>query len=196
MTKPKRTTARLSPRALLAQEGGIAAVEFALILPILLVLWIGGVEVTGALSVDRRVNNLAASIGDLVARTETLTFAEVDDIFAIAGSAMFPYDGDEASMRLTAVWIDQNRVPRVTWSRAKGSDAAHAVGAEMNDVPPSLRQPDSQVIMSEVSFQYRPAIGYVVTGDVDLEDRTFFVPRRVQRLRLCDKLQTPNNCLQ
>ena len=49
---------------LLSHEGGIAAVEFSLILPILVVLWIGGVEVTGALSVDRRLNNLAASIGD------------------------------------------------------------------------------------------------------------------------------------
>ena len=60
-------------RRLLRNERGIAAVEFALILPIMLVLWLGGVEVTGALSVDRRLNNLASSIGDLVARDKEIT---------------------------------------------------------------------------------------------------------------------------
>ena len=75
----------------LAQESGIAAVEFSLILPILVVLWIGGVEVTSALSVDRRLNNLASSIGDLVARSKDITHAEVDAIFDLAPGALFPY---------------------------------------------------------------------------------------------------------
>ncbi len=188
---------RLSPRAFLAQEGGIAAVEFALILPILLVLWIGGVEVTGALSADRRINNLASSVGDLVAQAEDpITNSAIDDIFAIAESAMFPFDPREAAMRVTAVWIDKNRVPRVTWSRAKGSEAAYSAGATMNVVPASLRQPETQILMSEVFFDYRPAVGYVVTGNLDLEDRMFFVPRRATKLRLCDRPAPPNTCSQ
>jgi Flp pilus assembly protein TadG len=188
---------RLSPRAFMAQESGIAAVEFALILPILLILWIGGVEVTGALSADRRINNLASSIGDLVAQSEDpVTQSAIDDIFSIAESAMFPYDPREAAMRVTAVYIDKNRVPRVSWSRAKGSQAAYGAGTTMNVVPASLRQPDTQVLMSEVYFKYRPAVGYVVTGNLDLQDRMFFVPRRAPKLRLCDKPAPPNTCSQ
>ncbi len=196
MTLPLNNIVRRWTRAFLGREDGIAAVEFALILPILLVLWIGGVEVTGALSVDRRVNNLASSIGDLVAQGDNpLTPAVMDDIFAIAESAMFPYQAEEASMRVTAVWVDANRVPRVSWSSAKGSEGAYAPGARMGLVPESLRQPETQVIMSEVYFDYRPAVGYVVTGDLKLEDRMFFVPRRAAKLQLCDKPQPPNTCL-
>ena len=178
----------------LAQESGIAAVEFALILPVLLVLWIGGVEVTGALSVDRRLNNLASSIGDLVARSASITNAQVDDIFAMAPSALFPYDSTGASLRITAVWVDEAGVPSVTWSRAKGGHAAYAAGAEVDSVPESLRLPESQVIMSEVMYQYRPSVGYVVTGDLDLADRMFFVPRLVQEVQLCEKADDPQTC--
>ena len=72
-------------------ESGMAAVEFSLILPIMVVLWIGGVEVTQGLSIDRRVNSLAAGVGDLVARTKTLTYAQVAAIFNLAPGAMFPW---------------------------------------------------------------------------------------------------------
>ena len=53
-------------------------------------LWIGGVELTQALSVDRRLNNLASSIGDLVARSKIVTHDDVDAIFDLAPGAMFP----------------------------------------------------------------------------------------------------------
>lgn len=195
MTMLPTRSVRLWTRDLLSQDSGIAAVEFALILPILLVLWIGGVEVTGALSVDRRINNLGSSIGDLAARSESpISASEVDDIFSIAASAMFPYAASDASMRLTAVWVDSNRVPRVSWSRALGAEAAHPVGAETNLLPESLRLPETQVIMSEVFFGYRPAVGYVITGDLKLEDRMFFVPRLVDKLQLCEKPEDPKTC--
>jgi hypothetical protein len=109
---------------------------------------------------------------------------------------MFPYDGAKASMRLTAVWVDANRVPRVTWSRAKGSDEAHAAGAEMSVVPPSLRQPDTQVIMSEVFFQYRPAVGYVVTGDLISRTGHSLCRAAFSGCGSATRAQPPNKCLE
>lgn len=185
-----RRTGR-SRTGILRHESGIAAVEFALILPIMVVLWIGGVEVTEALSVDRRLNNLASSIGDLVARSRTITYNQVTDIFDIAPAAMYPYDQPAAgnvAMRLTAVKISSSGSATVAWSRAKGSVTAYSDNAPMDSVVPStLRVPSSQVIMAEVYFTYRPAVGYVVTrGGVPLEDRMFFVPRLVTAVPLCD----------
>ena len=174
-------------------DRGIAVVEFALILPILLVLWIGGVEVTTALSVDRRLNNLAASLGDLVARSKTVTHSEVDNIFNIAPGAMYPYSNTGLSMRITAVKISDSGSATVSWSRAKGSKPAYSDNTSMNGVvPATLRIPKSQVIVSEVYFTYAPAVGYVITGSLALEDRMFFVPRLVSAVQLCDNNNPPN----
>ena len=175
-------------RRILAHEDGIAAVEFAMILPVLLVLWIGGVEVTSALSVDRRLNNFASSMGDLVSRSKAISFAQLEDIFDLADAALFPYDEAVVSVRVTAVNVLANGSTQVAWSRAR-TTTAYAKDTNVNDaVPESLRTPaatDSQLIMAEVFYTYRPAVGYVITSDIDLEERAYFVPRLSDNVKIC-----------
>jgi len=174
-------------RRLIRQAEGTAAVEFSLILPILVTLWIGGVEVTQALSVDRHLNNLATAIGDLSSRSKTLQYATVDDIFDIAAGAMYPYSTNGLQLRVTAINIDDANNATVAWSRGQGM-TAYVDNQLMNSVVPSaLRQfPDSQVVFAEVAYVYEPAVGYVITGNINLSDEAFFVPRLTDHVELCD----------
>jgi Flp pilus assembly protein TadG len=195
---------RFAARAanLARQDSGLAAVEFALILPILVVLWFGGVELTQGLSVDRRLNNLASAMGDLVARSKIVTTADVDLIFDIAPGAMFPFCKTEADctadglgMRITAVNMDDSGDATVAWSRGQGA-TAYASGADMNlIVPATLRVPDTTIIVSEVYYTYSPTIGYVISGDVDLDDRMFFIPRLSDKVQLCASNPPPTGCV-
>ena len=185
---PSVRSFRASFSRLLSQESGIAAVEFAMILPILLVLWIGGVEVTSGLSVDRRLNNFASTMGDLVSRTKQIPYSRIEDIFDLAEAALFPYDETGITMRITAVTIETDGNTKVAWSRARGM-TAHAKDTRVNDsVPASLRpasDTESQIIMAEVLYTYQPAIGYVITSDIELEDRMYFVPRVSSKVKIC-----------
>lgn len=182
-------------------ESGLAAVEFALILPIMVLLWFGGVELTQGLSVDRHLNNLASSIGDLVSRSKIVTHANMDQIFDVAPGAMYPYCKSEVEctaaglgMRVTAVDIDDDENATVAWSRAQGT-TVYADGATMNSVvPETLRVADTQIIVAEAYYTYQPAIGYVITGDVALSDRMFFVPRLVNNIQLCASNPPPTSC--
>lgn len=163
----------------------MAAVEFALILPILITIWIGGVEVTQGLSVDRRLNNLASAIGDLVSRSKAIDYASIDAIFDIDEGALFPFDRTSLSMRVTAVNIDEDQKAEVVWSCARGTEGARAKNENLNSlIDVKLRVPETQIIMAEVFYTYSPAVGYVITGNVDLDDRVYFTPRRVQSIPL------------
>ena len=186
-----RLLARLAGRA--RDDAGMAAVEFSLILPILVLLWIGGVEVTQALSVDRRLNNLASALGDLAARSKIVTYDDVAAIFTIAPGAMFPYSSTGIQMRITAVDMNGAGTATVAWSRASGT-TPYAANAPMNSlVPATLRVADTQVIMAEVFHNYTPAVGYVITGTLNLNDRMYFVPRLVTKVQLCDN--NKQNCV-
>ena len=188
-----RSLARRAARRLLKQESGIAAVEFSLILPILVLLWIGGVEVTQALSIDRRLNNLAAAVGDLVARDKKLTPSKIAAIFDIAPGALFPYESTGVSMRVTAVQVDEDGNATVAWSQAEGSQTAYPDNQDVTSiVAETLRVPDTQIIMTEVYYTYTPTVGYQITGPLALEDRMFFVPRLVSAVELCD--ENEQNC--
>src|SRR5258708_2268611 len=84
-------------RALVARwrgdKQGVAAVEFAFIVPIMFVLFVGAVELSQAITVDRRVTQVAGSTADLVARKETtISNSEITDILRIGGFIMAPYD--------------------------------------------------------------------------------------------------------
>jgi Flp pilus assembly protein TadG len=193
--------ARLLARA----ESGMAAVEFSLILPVLILLWIGGVEVTQALSIDRRLNNLSSSIGDLVARSKLVTYADVTKIFDIGPGALFPYCGGPPpqpsctsaglQMRITAVDMNGTGTPSVAWSRASGTTAYTSSNNALllTLVPSALRVANTQVIMAEVFYPYTPAVGKVIVGTRTLNDRMYFVPRLVNNIQLCD--DNKQNCV-
>ncbi|HDL17096.1 MAG TPA: pilus assembly protein, partial [Rhizobiales bacterium] len=81
-------------RALAHDTGGVSAVEFALILPIMITMYIGAVEFSSALTVDRRVSSVASAAADLTAQAEEVTSNSLQDIFTAATSIMTPYSAD------------------------------------------------------------------------------------------------------
>lgn len=178
-------------RRICRAQSGLAAVEFALILPILVTIWIGGVEITQGLSVDRRLNNLAAAIGDLVSRSRTVTYSDVEAIFDIDDGALYPYSTTSLSMRVTAVNVDETKKAVVVWSQARGPAGTRPAGQNLDTlIDEKLRLPKSQIIMAEVFYTYAPAVGYVITGNIALDDRLYFTPRQVQYIQLCNDTKT------
>src|SRR5579871_1572756 len=62
-------------------KGGLAAIEFALILPFMALLYFGSIEVSLLISADRKVSQTASSLADLVARVDTINPSGVSDVF-------------------------------------------------------------------------------------------------------------------
>ena len=86
---------------------GVAAVEFALIAPILLVLFIGTIEVSLMIAVDRKISRTSSAIADLIAQggfSNNNSEAEMRAIFGMTDRIMYPY-----SNRIPCVVISQVR---------------------------------------------------------------------------------------
>jgi Flp pilus assembly protein TadG len=85
---------------------GIAAVEFALILPIMAVMLIGAVQISDAVTADRRVSQVSSSTGDLIARIETdIAKSEIEDIAKIGGWLMAPFRRERLEIDLSLVTL-------------------------------------------------------------------------------------------
>jgi len=163
----------------LAERRGAAAVEFALILPFLLFLWMGSVELSQVLAVDRRISTIAGSLGDLVARTEDeLPSATLDDYFTAAEQLIIPYDSDELRQVVTCVYIDEDGDTQVMWSYGYNGGTAHTVG-DAYDLPTELTgiATDSYVIVAEAAYSYTPLLGYVFDTPFSLYEEYFHLPR-------------------
>ncbi len=160
-------------------QKAVAAVEFALILPFLLVLYMGSIEVSQIISVDQRMSAATGALGDLVARTNgELTTATLDDFFAAAGLVMTPYSADNLKQLVTMVYVDENGETNVEWSvgyngaTAKTTNSTYSLPSEFTAIAT-----DTYVIVSEAQIPYQPWGGYVFDASVNLYRQYFYLPR-------------------
>src|SRR3954463_9305907 len=75
-----------------ADRSGIAATEFAVIVPIMLVMFFGTVEFSSGVAVDRKVTLVARTLSDLTSQTmNAVTDTDVKNFFAASASILTPY---------------------------------------------------------------------------------------------------------
>lgn len=162
--------------ALYRDMRGVSAVEFALILPLMITLYIGAVEFSHALTIDRRVTTLASSVADLVAQVDEVSDSDLDDIFKAAESIMKPYSLTPLKITVTSVRADAQNKTTVAWSKSN-SGSGHANGSNFT-LPAGLTQRYSSVIVAEVTYTYTPEVGQFLTGGITLSETFYLRPRR------------------
>ncbi len=134
LLKPLAATA-LYVRLFIRRTEGIAAIEFGFIVPIMLCMFIGTVELSQAITIDRRVSNVAASTADLVARQRTLTTATLDTYMQIITQLMSPYSDTPLQMTISNVYntTAAPTVNKVCWVyHRSGAPANSGIAANGN----------------------------------------------------------------
>ena len=143
--------------SLLREERGVSAIEFALIAPVMLVLYVGAVEIGNALTIDRRVSLVASTAADLVAQKKTTSNAELKDVANAATGILTPYTTKPLKIVLTSVVADQNNKGKVAWSYASTGGGARPKNSAYT-VPEGLTQANTSVIVAEVSYDFSPLL--------------------------------------
>lgn len=172
-------------------EAGTAAVEFALVVPIMLVLYIGFVEVSLLISMDRKLQSVAGSLGDLVARSDsTIAAATLTDYFQAAGGIMTPHSTEGLRQVVTLVEVEANgTTTSVEWSR-QYLDGVHSAGPHAVDssfvLPEAMRNiaKGKFVIVAEGYYDYPPLYGLAFDQTINLYRENFFMPRFGGRITL------------
>jgi Flp pilus assembly protein TadG len=144
-------------------QRAVAAIEFAILAPVMITMYIGAVELGNALTISRRTSAVTSTAADLVAQVKTVTTADVKDIEAAANSVMAPYPTTPLKMVLTSVVADATNNGKVTWSCATNGASARAVNSNYA-VPAGLTVANSSVIVAEVTYAFKPLTNLTVFG--------------------------------
>jgi Flp pilus assembly protein TadG len=157
-------------------RSGVSAVEFALILPIMLTLYIGGNEFGHALTLKRKITHVTSSIADLVTQSKTISNSDMENILDAAEQIVWPYSAAGMRTVVSLIHIDEDNDATVVWSDAR-NDTPLGDGATVQ-VPANVDTADTYLVRAEVHIDYTPTIGYVLIGTVDLGDRFYLRPRQ------------------
>ncbi|WP_159590174.1 TadE/TadG family type IV pilus assembly protein [Chelativorans xinjiangense] len=165
----KMLAAASAVRRFLAEKGGVAAVEFAFIAPLMLAFYFLTMEFSQGIDTNKKVGRAAILAGDLVAQSPVMTGDELDAIMKIGEAVLQPYNRSKPEITITAIEITDEDTPRalVAWSRrfADGvSSRAEKPGSRI-DVPKELMSRDSFLIRAEADLTYSPVITWSGTSE-------------------------------
>lgn len=157
---------------------GVSAVEFALILPLLMLFYFGMTELTEAMMAQRRLSHLTASIGDVVARDQRLTDARRDDVFTAGQVMMAPFPISTLRMCIVSVASNADGEDRVVWSEKSNGPLNCPDANDVVDIPVEVLPASQSVIMSKASYEYNSVFKIIVPDTLNFR-RTFYLrPRR------------------
>jgi Flp pilus assembly protein TadG len=164
-----------SARGLRGDCRGVAAIEFAIIAPIMLLAFFGTVEFCSAIAVDRKVTLVARTLSDLTSQNVGVTDAQLTAYFTVSQKILWPYTNTPKAT-ITELHIEPGSLaPRVQWSVGTNQ---HSVGSVLT-IPSALLVSDTYLIYSEVTYKYIPTVGYLLAAaGIDLSDVAYTRPRQ------------------
>ena len=158
-------------------NSGLAAVEFAMIIPIMAAMLIGTNEFAAGVAIDRKVTIMARTLSDLTSQNVAVTDAQLTNFFTASKGIMTPYPWAPVEGTITELYIDPStRKARVQWS--KGT-ILHTKG-DIIEIPDALKIAGTYLIYSEVKYKYVPSVAWFINkvDGIPLSDTSYTRPRQ------------------
>lgn len=177
-------------RKLRRDNSGVAAIEFALLLPILVLLLIGSVEVTFKIWSTQKAEKLAVTLADVIAQSQEVTMSDLTKLTGSVDRIMEPFEfSPKGVVIITSVYLPQPDEgeelgdPIVNWqfkttgTLAATSKLGSTPGAEAT-LPDDLTLNEREnVIVAEVFYEYEPIAPGLMFDTLVVYRRAFFKPR-------------------
>ena len=167
------------------QGEATAAVEFALIVPFLIALYMGSIEAAALFTADKRVNSVSATVGDLVSQWNpddgNLATTTVTDYMSAASGIMTPYSTTGIKIVISVVEVKSDGTTKVLWSKANSGATARTANSSFTPLTSSMMMNTVArggcIIAAEVSYSYKPILGYAFKTALNLAHTNYFLPR-------------------
>lgn len=162
-------------------ERGIAIVEFALFLPIIILIFMGAIASFDGIRASRQVLTTADTVGDLISRRSEMDDAARDAMFEIAKALLGSFTTDETvGVTMTSIFNDDGEL-KVHWSEAKGN-ATPLIDEDIPELTlPTIPEGESVVVVSVVT-QYIALLINQAFDRIEFSDTVFIRPRFVPRI--------------
>lgn len=162
---------------MISNRDGIAAIEFALIAPIMIALYIGLAEISLLVTADRNVSHAASVTGDLATQVESLDPAEIENIFQ-ATLAVMNTDlakSNKITVDMRSFEVDSSGVKQEIGYAKMGTGLPTKFDA--TSVNSTLLNSTSGLIVTRISYDYEsPSREFV--GTPTLSETFMLKPRK------------------
>lgn len=140
-------------RRFLADRSGLSGLEFALILPVIVMLFAATLDLGEALMVNRRVNQIATATSDILTQESAWSNQQLKTLLDGSTSILEPFTAEPVTVLVSVLDVDGTGQATVNWSYGYNT-AALAAGAQPPvDIPSTVKQSGVQLVVTVVEFE-------------------------------------------
>jgi Flp pilus assembly protein TadG len=162
-------------RRLGADRCGVAALEFALVVPAVSVVYLVGFEVTEAATVNRKLTDTTVQLANTTAQYTAMGTTDISNVLSAASQIMSPYPTSNLTIVLSLVKTNASGVGKVCWSQTQGGTAL--VSNATVTMPSGYQTASTDYILVTTTYAYQPTIGAAFIGAIAMSSQIYMLPR-------------------
>jgi Flp pilus assembly protein TadG len=170
----KKAGLRARAAGFLADRRGVAAIEFAFMVPVLLVMYLLSMEAYQAIETSKKVARVGSMVADLVTQQQSVSTADLAAIMKIGESTMQPYNRSMPKVVITAIQMDSDEEApqaQIVWSYQMENGIYGPSPGASNSIPSALKTPNAFLIRVQSTLDYKP----IMTWSGDSEQKPGFL---------------------
>jgi Flp pilus assembly protein TadG len=162
---------------------GIAAIEFAMILPTLVMMFLASFDAGNAIAIYMKVRAATYVLGAITNQYTTIQSTDMTAITGATGTVLAPYSATPTVVTITQVKATSATAATVSWSYSPTTGKALAQGSTFSSLPANLAKNSCNstypcyLVYAQVSYTFTPTFGYFITGSLNLADSLYVTPR-------------------
>lgn len=151
-------------------EEGVGAVEFALIVPMLLIIYVGAVEISVAMSVDKKVAKASAIASDLITQSSIIDKNTLGEMHGVAQAVLAPFDATDLELEVVGISVDSSGNATVAWSWDEDHLRPYPVGTPIT-IHGALLIPDTFLVQTTINLDHDVLLAIPEDASVGFMDR-------------------------
>jgi Flp pilus assembly protein TadG len=194
-------------RRLRGDQRGVAAIEFALVVPVVIVVYLVGFEVTEAATAYRKLTDTTVQLANVTAQFTSMACTDTDNVQGASSQIMTPYPTANLTIKLSEVTVNTSNAGSVVWgqgwqnggpvaglpagtrvtmpagyeadSSSTNSTSSSSSSSATSCPPPATGGSGvfSCYVMVQTTYSYQPTIGGAFIGPIAMQDTIFMLPR-------------------
>jgi Flp pilus assembly protein TadG len=163
-------------------NNGFSAVEFALLTPIMLSVYLGSVQIGDAIAISRKVTIATRTVANLTTLNSSVTASTLTTIMSASSVVVAPYSLSNLSVTVSEVeTTDANGHATIQWSNnlTNGVYSTGYTQGQAVTLPAAGMAPASGIylIWCQIQYNYTPSLGYLMTGTFPIAEQIYMSPR-------------------
>ncbi len=161
-----------------ASTGGVAAIEFAMIMPVLAVMFLASFDGGRAIAAYMKVRATTFALAGIANQYSTIQSTDMTSIVGAASLVLAPYPStlSNPAITISQIAIDGTGKATISWSYSQGG-TARAQGSSITLPATALDANSTYLILAEASYTFTPLFGYFTAGTLTFSDNLYVTPR-------------------